>query len=360
MDLWLSRIKEILVNPDVNALELLDIIHNDLTSTEIYVFTPKGEQRSIEKGATVLDFAYLIHTEIGNKAIAAKVNQRLVSLSHVVKTGDQVEIITAEEEHPKREWLQFLKTRKARSLVMDYFKNERKQTIEFGKSVLEDQVQALGYKPSEDLLQRIEAAYDAPDREELYYRVGMGQIKLDKLSDILKSKQKVSLLRKIFHREENTPKKQEEVYVIGGKDDDGHQFVIATCCNPIPGDPVVGFKSPDGKIIVHKKSCAVAEEIAATHGDWVVVPKWLEEQGSKSFLVRISLKGLDRVGLLNEISRFLSLVMGANMRRLNLSADEGIFSGYIDLYVNSKDVLEQILRKLSHIDGIESVSRSEL
>ena len=360
MDLWLSRIKEILVNPDVNALELLDIIHNDLTSTEIYVFTPKGEQRSIEKGATVLDFAYLIHTEIGNKAIAAKVNQRLVSLSHVVKTGDQVEIITAEEEHPKREWLQFLKTRKARSLVMDYFKNERKQTIEFGKSVLEDQVQALGYKPSEDLLQRIEAAYDAPDREELYYRVGMGQIKLDKLSDILKSKQKVSLLRKIFRREEKTPKKQEEVYVIGGKDDDGHQFVIATCCNPIPGDPVVGFKSPDGKIIVHKKSCAVAEEIAATHGDWVVVPKWLEEQGSKSFLVRISLKGLDRVGLLNEISRFLSLVMGANMRRLNLSADEGIFSGYIDLYVNSKDVLEQILRKLSHIDGIESVSRSEL
>ncbi|MBQ9193072.1 MAG: bifunctional (p)ppGpp synthetase/guanosine-3',5'-bis(diphosphate) 3'-pyrophosphohydrolase [Bacteroidales bacterium] len=360
MDLWLSRIKEILVNPDVNALELLDIIHNDLTSTEIFVFTPKGEQRSIQKGATVLDFAYLIHTEIGNKAIAAKVNQRLVSLSHVVKTGDQVEIITAEEEHPKREWLQFLKTRKARSLVMDYFKNERKQTMDFGRTVVEGQVQALGYKPSEDLLQRIEAAYDTPDRDELYYRVGVGEIKLDNLSDVLKSKQKVSLLRKLFRREEKAPKKPEEVYVIGGKDDDGHQFVIATCCNPIPGDPVVGFKSPDGKITVHKKSCSVAEEIAATHGDWVVVPKWLEEAGSKSFLVRISLKGLDRVGLLNEISRFLSLVMGANMRRLNLSADEGIFSGYIDLYVNSKDVLEQILKKLSHIDGIESVSRSEL
>ena len=361
MDLWLSRIKEILVNPDVNALELLDIIHNDLTSTDIYVFTPKGEQRSIQKGATVLDFAYLIHTEIGNKAIAAKVNQRLVSLSHVMKTGDQVEIITAEEEHPKREWLQFLKTRKARSLVMEYFRNERKQTIDFGHSVIEGQVQALGYKLTEDRLQRIEAAYDAPDREELYYRVGTGQIKLDKLSDVLKSKQKVSLLRKIFRWEEKPARKPaEEVYVIGGKDDDGHQFVIATCCNPIPGDPVVGFKSPDGRIIVHKKSCSVAEEIAATHGDWVVVPKWLEEQEAKSFLVRISLKGLDRVGLLNEISRFLSLVMGANMRRLNLSADEGIFSGYIDLYVNSKDVLEQILRKLSHIDGIESVSRSEL
>ena len=149
-------------------------------------------------------------------------------------------------------------------------------------------------------------------------------------------------------------------YIIGGKDDDGRQFIIATCCNPIPGDAVVGIKSPDGRITVHKKSCPVAEEIAATHGDWVVVPKWLEAAEAKAFLVRISLKGLDRMGLLNEISRFLSLVMGANMRRLNLSADNGIFEGYIDLYVNSKDVLEKILKKLTTIEGIESVSRIDL
>ncbi|MBQ6761196.1 MAG: bifunctional (p)ppGpp synthetase/guanosine-3',5'-bis(diphosphate) 3'-pyrophosphohydrolase [Bacteroidales bacterium] len=362
MDLWLNQIKEILVNPDVNALELLDIIHNDLTLTDIYVFTPKGEQRSIQKGATVLDFAYLIHTEIGHKAIAGKVNQRLVSLNHVIKTGDQIEIITAEEEHPKREWLQFLQTRKARSLVMDYFKNERKQTVDFGRKTLEDQAKALGFKLSEDRLQRLDAAYAATDRDDLYYKIGIGQVKLDNLPDILKSRQRVSLLRKILHGPAKPSPKpsQEEIYVIGGKDDDGHQYVIATCCNPIPGDPVVGFKSPDGKITVHKKSCPVAEEIAATHGDWVVVPKWLEETGDKSFLVRISLKGLDRMGLLNEISRYLSLVMGANMRKLNLSADQGIFEGYIDLYVNSRDVLDKIIKKLGTIEGIESVSRVDL
>jgi len=362
MDLWLNQIKEILVNPDVNALELLDIIHNDLTLTDIYVFTPKGEQRTIQKGATVLDFAYLIHTEIGHKAIAGKVNQRLVSLNHVIKTGDQIEIITAEEEHPKREWLQFLQTRKARSLVMDYFKNERKQTVDFGRKTLEDQAKALGFKLTEDRLQRLDAAYEATDRDDLFYKIGIGQVKLDNLPDILKSRQRVSLLRKILYGPAKAASKPspEKVYVIGGKDDDGHQYVIATCCNPIPGDSVVGFKSPDGKITVHKKSCPVAEEIAATHGDWVVVPKWLEETGDKSFLVRISLKGLDRMGLLNEISRYLSLVMGANMRKLNLSADQGIFEGYIDLYVNSRDVLDKIIKKLGTIEGIESVSRVDL
>ena len=358
MDLWLERIKEVLVNPDVNALELLDIVHNDLTSAEIYVFTPKGEQRSIEKGATVLDFAYQIHTEIGNKAIAAKVNQRLVALNYVVKTGDQIEIITAGDEHPKREWLQFLKTRKARNLVMDYFRSERKQTVDYGRQVLEEQAKLHGYKLDEETMQRIEAAYGITDREDFCYKIGIGSFKLDNLADVLKSKQRYSLLRKIFSQKEK-PRKVEE-YIIGGNGDDGHQFVIASCCNPIPGDPVVGIKSPDGKITVHKKSCPVAEEIAATHGDWVVVPKWLEAAEAQAFLVRISLKGLDRVGLLNEISRFLSLVMGANMRRLNLSADDGIFSGYIDLYVNSKDVLEKILKKLATIEGIESVSRIEL
>ena len=359
MDLWLERIKEVLVNPDVNALELLDIVHNDLTSAEIYVFTPKGEQRVIQKGSTVLDFAYLIHTEVGNKAIAAKVNQRLVALNHVVSTGDQIEIITAGDEHPKREWLQFLKTRKARNLVLDYFRNERKQTVDYGRQVLEEQAKLHGYKLDEETMQRIEAAYGVTDREDFCYKIGIGSFKLDNLADVLKSKQRYSLLRKIFSSSKEKPRKQEE-YIIGGKDDSGHQFVIATCCNPIPGDAVVGIKSPDGKITVHKKTCQVAEEIAATHGDWVVVPKWLEAAEANAFLVRISLKGLDRVGLLNEISRFLSLVMGANMRRLNLSADDGIFSGYIDLYVNSKDVLEKILKKLTTIEGIESVSRIDL
>jgi len=358
MDLWLARIKDVLVNPDLNALELLDIIHDDLTSAEIYVFTPKGEQRTIQKGATVLDFAYLIHTEVGNRAIAGKVNKRLVPLNHVLNTGDQVEIITATEDQTQREWLAFLKTHKARSLVVDYFKNERKQTVEYGHRELEGQVTALGYKLDETTLQRIQEAYGASDREEFFYRLGIGKVNLEKLPDVLKSKQRFSLLKKIFSREEK-PKQQEEAYIIGGRDDNG-KYVIATCCNPIPGDPVIGIKTPDGRITLHKKSCPVGEEIAATHGDWVVAPKWLEVAEERAFLVRLSLKGIDRVGLLNDITRFLSLVMLANMRRLNLSADNGIFEGFIDLYVNNKDVLERIVKKLKSIEGIESVSRIDL
>ncbi|MBO6095981.1 MAG: bifunctional (p)ppGpp synthetase/guanosine-3',5'-bis(diphosphate) 3'-pyrophosphohydrolase, partial [Bacteroidales bacterium] len=138
------------------------------------------------------------------------------------------------------------------------------------------------------------------------------------------------------------------------------RFHIATCCNPLPGDPVVGFKAPDGTITIHKKSCKVAESIAAMHGDWVVVPKWLEQAEDTSFLVRLTLKGIDRVGMLNDITRYLSLVMGVNMRRLSLSAESGLFEGYIDLYVNSREILEKMIKKLSSIEGIENVSRSNL
>ena len=366
MDNWLSRIKEILVNPDVNALELLDIIHNDLTSAEIYVFTPRGEQRTIQKGATVLDFAYLIHTEVGNKAIAAKVNQRLVKLSQVINTGDKIEIITAEDAHPQPEWLKFLTTHRARTIVTDYFKSQRKQTVDFGRKTLEGQMEALGYKADEATLQRLEVAYDVPSREELFYRIGIGTLSLEKLDEVIKrsSGTRMSWIRRVLRLEdkESNPaaKTEGETFIIGSADPNAPQFAIASCCNPIPGDPVIGFKAPDGTVTVHKKSCAVAESIAAMHGDWVVVPKWLEQAEEQSFLVRLSLKGLDRMGLLNEITRYLSLVMGVNMRRLNLQAESGIFDGYIDLYVNSRDILDKLIKKLSSIEGIEKVTRSEI
>ena len=361
MDAWLDRIKDILVNPDVNALELLDIIHNDLISTDIYVFTPRGEQRSLPKGSTALDFAYAIHTEVGNKAIAAKVNQKLVKLSEELHTGDKVEIITAEDGKPQPEWLKFLQTHRARTIVTDYFKAQRKQTVEYGRTTLETAIQELGYEADEATLQRLDAAYGMGTSEELYYAIGIGKITLDNLPDILKrsSGSKRSWIRRVF-RSENKEEKSGETFIIGSTDPDAPHFAIATCCNPIPGDAVVGIKAPDGTITVHKKTCAVADRIAARHGDWVVVPKWLEQAEDSSFLVRISLRGLDRVGMLNEITRRVSLVMGVNMRRLNLAAEDGLFEGYIDLYVNSKDILDKMIKKLASIEGIENVSRSEL
>ena len=362
MDAWLDRIKDILVNPDVNALELLDIIHKDLTSPDIYVFTPKGEQRSLPKGSTALDFAYAIHTEIGNKAIAAKVNQKLVKLSQELSTGDKVEIITAEDGKPQPEWLKFLQTHRARTVVTDYFKTQRKQSLEYGRNTLESAVKDLGYEADEATLQRLEVAYDMGSRDELYYAIAMGQVSLDNLSEVIKrsSGGRLSWIRKMFRSESKPEEKPAETFIIGSMDPNAPQFSIATCCNPIPGDAVVGIKAPDGTITVHKKSCAVADRIAARHGDWVVVPKWLEQAEDNSFLVRISLRGLDRVGMLNEITRRVSLVMGVNMRRLNLVAEGGLFEGDIDLYVNSKDILDKMIKKLASIEGIENVSRREL
>ena len=363
MDNWLERIKEILVNPDVNALELLDIIHNDLTSTDIYVFTPMGEQRSIQKGATCLDFAYLIHSEVGNKSIAAKVNQRLVTLSHVIKTGDKVEIITAEDAKPQPEWLQFLTTRRARTIVTDYFKTERKQTVDFGRKTLENALRGLGFDISERNLQRLEVSYGVASREELYYGIGIGSLRLEHVQEALKrnSGSRLSWLRKMLRLENKADEKEgTETIIIGSSDPGATRFSIASCCNPIPGDPVIGFKAPDGMITVHKKTCPVAESIAATHGDWVVVPKWLEQAEETSFPVRITLKGIDRVGMLNEISHYVSRVMGVNMRKLYLQADHGLFEGYIEMAVSSRSTLDQMIKELSAIEGIENVTRSDL
>lgn len=355
MDKWITKVKEILVNPDVNALDLLDMIHNDLTTTDILVFTPKGDQKSIQKGATALDFAYLIHSHIGNKAIAAKVNMRLAPLSYVLKTGDQVEIITAENGKPKREWLDFLQTRKARNLVMDSLKEERQESVKLGKKILLEQLAALGSSPTPAVLKTLMNRYEIYDakEDELYFRIGIGLIKLNELDDILKNmnndKSRIQLLSWL-KREKKEPDSSVQA---------NDRYVTATCCSPIPGDSVVGFRSPDGVITIHKKTCAVANNLAAKHGDQIVMPEW-SETVQDSFLVRLSLKGLDRIGIINDITRFISLVMSVNIRRLNIATDGGVFEGTIDLYVRDKKDLEKLVKKLEKIEGIQSVMRSEI
>ena len=304
MDKWIAKVQEILMNPDVNALELLDIIHNDLTASEIFVFTPKGEQKSILKGATALDFAYMIHTHIGNKAIAAKVNLRLEPLSYVLRSGDQIEIITAQNENPKREWLDFLKTRKAINIVKEYF----------------------------DRLDRKKAAEAQANQK-------------------ASSGSKWSLP---FFK----PKAKSE-YIINDRRNTDNRFVIATCCHPIPGDPVIGFLSPDGVVTVHKKSCQVANTLAATSGDSIVVPKW-EADEVNAFPARISVTGIDRVGLLNEITKYVSVIMKVNLRRLVFESQDSIFSGEMDLMVHDKADLERLLKMLQKIDGIQKVIRKNL
>ena len=367
MDKWITKVKDILVNPDVNALDLLDMIHNDLIKTDIMVFTPKGEQKTIEKGATALDFAYAIHTQIGNKAIAAKVNLRLVPLSYVLRTGDQIEIITAENEKPKSEWLQFLKTRKAKSIVVDHLKGERQESIKIGQKMLKEQIEAIGYKYGDKIINMLMDGYEIFESkpDELFFRVGIGIIKLNTLPEILRKEHEKSQKKKSstwnfpwFKPASKEAKKED--YIIDGADTK-HKYVIASCCNPIPGDSVVGFKASDETVTVHKKTCPVANNLASKFGDKIVMPKWEHAKTQNlSFLVRLSLKGFDRIGMINDITRYISFVLSVNIKKFCLGTEDGVFDGYIDLYVHDMGDLDKLIRKLEKIEGIQSVIRTDI
>ncbi len=362
MDKWIAKVKEIIVSQDVSALELLDMVHNDLIKTDILVFTQKGEQRSIEKGATALDFAYSIHSEIGNKAIAAKVNLRLVPLSYVLKTGDQIEIITAENEKPKREWLQFTKTAKAKKFILEHLKSERRESVRIGKKMVEEQLDAIGYKlnnKTENILMESYEVFDSKP-EELYFRVGAGIVKLTNLQEIMAgSRGKKNGWLSLWFKSRDG--KKDKDYIIKDDNSGEHRYVIASCCNPIPGDSVVGFLASDGSVTLHKRSCHTADRLASKFGDKIVIPKWEYAQSQNlSFLVRLSLKGFDRIGIINDITRYISFVMSVNIRSFSLSTEDGIFSGHIDLYVHEMGDLEKLMKKLRKIEGIQSVVRTDL
>ena len=347
MDKWIVKVKEILANPDINALDLLDMVHNDLIKTDIFVFTPKGEHRSIEKGATALDFAYQIHSQIGDKAIAAKINYRLQPLSYVLKTGDQVEIITAENESPKREWLNFVKTSKARKIILDSLKAQRQSMVNRGRTMLEEALNAIGKTLNDKIVHSLMEEFEIFDTkpEEMYFKIGSGLISLDGLSEKLKKYKGIN----------------KESYFVISNSDEKHKYTLASCCTPILGESVIGFKASDGTITVHRRTCPNANSLAAKHGDKILTVKWAEQENSGSwYLARLFLKGTDRMGMINDITMVTSKVMGVNIRRFNIGSEDGIFEGFIDLYVNDMEYLEKLIEKLRRIDGIESVGRKDL
>lgn len=343
MDKWLAQVHDILLSNDVSALELLDIIHKDLVSSEIVVFTPKGEQKSILNGATALDFAYMIHSHIGNSAIAAKVNMKLVPLSQVLKSGDQVEIITAANATPKMEWLQFLQTRYARTRVIEYFRADRDNIAADGKKIYEERLRQMGLKNTHALLKRFMDFNQIRDAEELYFRVGLGVLGPEQFKSIID--------------EESLTSGEKKKLTMKG--DNNLKYKMAECCNPIPGDPVVGFLTDNNTVVVHKKSCEVAERLASRFGNRIVMPQWTAAE-QHEYPIKISLKGLDRIGLLSEISSFISKTMGINIRKLQLTADAGLFEGNIELRVKDKGILEDMVEGLKKIEGIQDVVRTDI
>ena len=344
MDKWLAEVQEILMSSDVSALELLDIIHKDLLSSEVVVFTPKGEQKALHSGATALDFAYLIHTAIGNKAIAAKVNMKLVPLSHTLKAGDQVEIITAENARPKIEWVSFLQTRYARNRVIEYFRGDFDAIAKEGERIFEERIRLMGLQSTRELVRKFLDYSQLRDEDELWFRIGLGLLGPEDFKAIIDEKDLTGGERRRSPRREDTTRPI--------------QYKIAECCHPIPGDPVIGFSMNDNLVIFHKKSCPVAESLASKYGNRMVVPQWGAVQ--QEYPIRISLKGIDRLGLLNDISSFISRTLGINMRKLQLSTEDGLFEGFIELLVRDKKNLERMVEGLSRIDGIQDVIRTDI
>ena len=367
-DRWLKQIRAALNSPTENAVDFLDNFKLSLYTSEIVVFTPKGEARKMPFGATALDFAYDIHSKIGNSAISAKINHKLEPITTQINSGDQIEIITADNARPKPEWLEIATTAKAKQAIKSFLKRERQNNIERGMQMLDEKMKSLNVKLSGRVLRKIVPIYDCNNKEELYSKIGAGIVSLDSLDKALKvnSKSKILKFWTLF-----IPKKEEEdaddpqtpgeiAPAADAQTAAEPQFEIAECCKPIPGDKVVGYRDPaTGNIIVHKATCDELNRLAAQFGRNIVKEeiKWSQHK-AMSYLVTTELRGIDRQGILLDLAKVVSADFNINIREVNIHSHDGIFEGSVSLYVKDAESLHAVMDKLRKIKGIESVKRT--
>ncbi len=374
LDKWLKRIRELLSNTNSDALEFLDDFKLNLFASEIFIFTPKGDTKTLPVNSTVLDFAYEIHTEIGHKAIGAKVNHKLVSLNHVLKSGDQVEIITSDTYRSRLEWLDDVKTIKAKTAIKDALKAENKNRIEKGKKQLEEKLSDLKLRPNARIIQKLLPAYDVSNKDEFYSKVGTGIIQLEDLEQVLKRNTKskwvnywslqlgkASLMgKKATTVNHTTPKTGFKTPILLRENihDATTDYATAQCCNPIPGDNVIGFCEPENQenITIHQAKCPTAIKLLSSHSELLVPVKWTTHK-LLSFLVKVAINGYDRFGMYNDITTVISKELNVNIRSINLSSHDGIWEGTIDLYVHDAKDLNNLLMSLSKIKGVDAVKR---
>ncbi len=374
LDKWLKHIREMLANPMSDPITFLDEFKMSLFSSEIMVFTPKGLLVNLPKGASALDFAYEIHTDIGNKAIGAKVNYKLSPLSTTLQSGDQVEIITSNIAKPEKEWLEYAHTAKAKNAIKDALRDQSTDSIQKGMEMLEQRLSELGILPNSDIIKKLLDNYELLNKDELYSRIGLGLINLDELRKVLKKAPEGSLrkywrlavggvTRKGAETKEVPPvpgtiDKSHPYLLRENVDNTGNSYIIAPCCQPIPGDEVTGYVDHSNNIIVHKPKCPVAVKLMSSEGNRIIPVRWTIHKLA-SFLARISLNGIDRIGLVNEVTTIISKELNVNIRNINVSVYDGIFEGTIDLYVHHTRDLNNLIMQLSNIKGIASVKRIE-
>lgn len=374
LDRWLKKIRDALNGPTENAVDFLDNFKLSLYTSEIAVFTPKGEARKMPYGATALDFAYDIHSKIGNSAIGAKINHKIEPITTQINSGDQIEIITADNARPKAEWLDIVTTTKAKQAIKSFLKRERQNNIERGMKMLEERMQQLNTPLSGRVLRKIVPIYESNNKEELYSKIGAGIVDLKDLDKVLKVNATSKILK--FWTLFINKKEDEEGDDPAAINDAGEtapnaahpakeqpetpQFEIAECCKPIPGDKVVGYRDPKtGNIIVHKATCDELNRLATQFGRNIVKEeiKWSQHK-AMSYLVTIELRGIDRLGILLDLAKVVSADFSINIREVGIHSHDGIFEGSISLYVKDAEGLQDVMTKLRKIKGIESVKRT--
>ena len=375
IDRWLKQVREVLSNPSANALDFLDEFKMNLYASEIQIFTPKGDIQTLPKGSIALDFAYGIHTKIGQLAIAAKVNHKLVPLNYVLQSGDQVEIITSDKKKNQIEWLNQVVTAKARAKIKQALRYEKKNRIEAGREILEKKLNELGLNPSSRIFKKILPEYEVSSKDELYSGIALGTINLDNLDKVLRKNTLTKFMRywelqflgvrnkKPANQDDGTgksTKNKPEPFLIKEPDSDkgDPEYRFAVCCNPIPGDDVIGYQTEDGNVIIHKSRCKNAIKIASSMGNKIIPVRWTTYKIMSS-LAKIFIQGIDRFGILSNIVTLLTNDLEVNIRTLNIASHDGIFECEIGIYVQDVKNLEELMMRIKKIKGIEKVKRLE-
>ncbi|MBB2150886.1 RelA/SpoT family protein [Pedobacter gandavensis] len=363
LDQWIMKVREMLNNPEANALDFLDDFKMNLFSDEIFIFTPKGALLQLPLGATALDFAFEIHTDVGAKCIGAKVNHKLVPLSYKLQNGDQVEIITSSKQTPKEDWLNIVVTAKAKSKIKSSLKEEKRKIADQGKETLERKLKSLKITYNTDNLNKLTYFFKLPSTQELFIAVAKGKIELKDLKDYLASEKEIenrgsseksdnqkieALLNKV--------KGPESDILLIGEDLQKIDYTLAACCNPIPGDDVFGFVTVNEGIKIHRTNCPNAAQLMANYGYRIIKAKWNRQQ-ELTFLTGLHIIGIDDVGLINNITKVISGDFKVNMRSITVDTDNGIFDGSIMVYVNDKEHLDNLIKNLLEVKGVTAVTR---
>ena len=361
---WVTKLQEALESAEINAVDFVEQFKLNLYSKEIFVFTPQGDLKSLPKGSTPLDFAFSIHTEIGLHTRGARVNSKLVPLSHELRSGDQVEIITSDNAKPNVNWLDYANTARARAKIKSSLKDEKKEIAEDGKAVLARKLKAQKIQFNENTINELVNHFQLKTSLDLFYRVGVGKIDNKMLKEYASSRSNafVSYFKnKIRKPTVSADLNKEEItlnydQLVFGKEEEKLEYKLANCCNPIPGDTVFGFISVNDGIKVHKKDCPNALQLQSNYAYRIIQAKWIDSS-QQEFVSVIILKGIDNLGLVSEITKEISSNMNVNMKNLNFDSSDGVFSGRITLVVKNNNILNTIIQRLKKINGIDKVTR---